>query len=208
MIDEPHNVKLNEQPEPSAGNAQVSLGVTVVLILLSYVGCYKADKLNANFTAYVHAPFGSKSEVDSLVPTPEKIMFSRGEKDFKSVCAACHGPTGTGGAQGPALAESEWVTGDPRRTAAIILKGISGPIIVNGKPFNGAMPAVGAAYDDERLAAVVSYIRGSWGNKDKLKKQYTKEQLTEAVKEARATAGAQKTSWSVPTLEAAYPGTE
>jgi mono/diheme cytochrome c family protein len=207
MIDEPHNVKLNEQPEPSAGNAQVSLGVTVVLILLSYVGCYKADKLNANFTAYVHAPFGSKSEVDSLVPTPEKIMFSRGEKDFKSVCAACHGPTGTGGAQGPALAESEWVNGDPRRTAAIILRGISGPITVNGKEFvGGAMPAVGAAYDDERLAAVVAYIRGSFGNEPN--KPYTREQLLQAVGEARATAQKHEGSWTVPTLEAAYPGTE
>ncbi len=206
MIEDPQNVKLNEQPEPSAGNAQVSLGVTVVLILLSYVGCYKVDKLNANFAASVHGPFGSEEEVRSLAPSAEEIMLSKGEKDFKSVCAACHGPTGTGGAQGPALAQSEWVTGNPRRTAAIILKGISGPIIVNGKPFNGAMPAVGAAYDDERLAAVVAYIRGSFGNVPN--KAYTREELLQAVSEARATAESQDGQWSVPTLETAYPGTE
>ena len=206
MIEDPQNVKLNEQPEPSAGNAQVSVGVTVVLILLSYVGCYKVDKLNANFAASVHGPFGSEEEVRSLAPSAEEIMLSKGEKDFKSVCAACHGPTGTGGAQGPALAQSEWVTGNPRRTAAIILKGISGPIIVNGKPFNGAMPAVGAAYDDERLAAVVAYIRGSFGNVPN--KAYTREELLQAVSEARATAESQDGQWSVPTLETAYPGTE
>ena len=206
MIEDPQNVKLNEQPEPSAGNAQVSLGVTVVLILLSYVGCYKVDKLNANFAASVHGPFGSEEEVRSLAPSAEEIMLSKGEKDFKSVCAACHGGTGTGGAQGPALAQSEWVTGNPRRTAAIILKGISGPIIVNGKPFNGAMPAVGAAYDDERLAAVVAYIRGSFGNVPN--KSYTREELLQAVSEARATAESQDGQWSVPTLETAYPGTE
>ena len=206
MIEDPQNVKLNEQPEPSAGNAQVSLGVTVVLILLSYVGCYKVDKLNANFAASVHGPFGSEEEVRSLAPSAEEIMLSKGEKDFKSVCAACHGPTGTGGAQGPALAQSEWVNGNPRRTAAIILKGISGPIIVNGKPFNGAMPAVGAAYDDERLAAVVAYIRGSFGNVPN--KAYTREELLQAVSEARATAESQDGQWSVPTLETAYPGTE
>ena len=206
MIEDPQNVKLNEQPEPSAGNAQVSLGVTVVLILLSYVGCYKVDKLNANFAASVHGPFGSEEEVRSLAPSAEEIMLSKGEKDFKSVCAACHGPTGTGGAQGPALAQSEWVTGNPRRTAAIILKGISGPIIVNGKPFNGAMPAVGAAYDDERLAAVVAYIRGSFGNVPN--KAYTRDELLQVVSEARATAESQDGQWSVPTLETAYPGTE
>jgi len=206
MIEDPKNVKLNEQPEPSAGNAQVSLGVTVVLILLSYVGCYKVDKLNANFAASVHGPFGSEEEVRSLAPSAEEIMLSKGEKDFKSVCAACHGPTGTGGAQGPALAQSEWVNGNPRRTAAIILKGISGPIIVNGKPFNGAMPAVGAAYDDERLAAVVAYIRGSFGNVPN--KAYTREELLQAVSEARATAESQDGQWSVPTLETAYPATE
>ncbi len=115
MIEDPQNVKLNEQPEPSAGNAQVSLGVTVVLILLSYVGCYKVDKLNANFAASVHGPFGSEEEVRSLAPSAEEIMLSKGEKDFKSVCAACHGPTGTGGAQGPALAQSEWVNVCTRR---------------------------------------------------------------------------------------------
>ena len=180
--------------------------MTVVLILLSYVGCYKVDKLNANFAASVHGPFGSEEEVRSLAPSAEEIMLSKGEKDFKSVCAACHGPTGTGGAQGPALAQSEWVTGNPRRTAAIILKGISGPIIVNGKPFNGAMPAVGAAYDDERLAAVVAYIRGSFGNVPN--KAYTREELLQAVSEARATAESQDGQWSVPTLETAYPGTE
>ena len=206
MIEDPQNVKLNEQPEPSAGNAQVSLGVTVVLILLSYVGCYKVDNVNANFAATVHGPFGSEEEVRSLAPSAEEIMLSKGEKDFKSVCAACHGPTGTGGAQGPALAQSEWVNGNPRRTAAIILKGISGPIIVNGKPFNGAMPAVGAAYDDERLAAVVAYIRGSFGNVPN--KAYSREELLQAVSEARATAESQDGQWSVPTLETAYPGTE
>jgi len=206
MIDEPHNVKLKEQPEPSAGNAQVSLGVTVVLILLSYVGCYKVDQLNANFAASVHGPFGSEKEVESLAPTPEKIMFSKGEKDFKSICAACHGGTGTGGAQGPALAQSEWINGDPRRIAGILLKGISGPITVNGKPFNGSMPAVGAAYDDERLAAVIAYVRGSFGNEPN--KAYTLQELLKAVKEARATSDAETRQWTVPTLEAAYPGTE
>ena len=104
------------------------------------------------------------------------------------------------------MAQSEWVNGDPRRTAAIILKGISGPIIVNGKPFNGAMPAVGAAYDDERLAAVVAYIRGSFGNVPN--KAYSREELLQAVSEARATAESQDGQWSVPTLETAYPGTE
>lgn len=206
MIEDPQNVKLNEQPEPSAGNTQVSLGVTVVLILLSYVGCYKVDQMNANFAANVHAPFGSEEEVRSLAPSAEEIMLSKGEKDFNNVCAACHGGTGTGGAQAPALAQSEWVNGDPRRIAGILLNGLTGPITVNGKSFNGSMSGVGATYDDERLASVIAFVRGSFGNEPK--KTYTREQLLKAVGEARAIAKKQSDAWTVPTLEAAYPGTE
>jgi hypothetical protein len=36
---------------------------------------------------------------------------------------------------------------------------------IKGQPWNLAMPAMGAALSDEDLAATLTYIRQSWGNK-------------------------------------------
>ena len=58
---------LNEPGEPSSGTAQMPMGIMIVLILLSYIGCYKVDQMNANFAANVHAPFSEPDEVASLV---------------------------------------------------------------------------------------------------------------------------------------------
>jgi len=46
----------------------------------------------------------------------------------------------------------------------IPLIGLSGPVSVKDQEWNLAMPAMGARLSDEDLAAVLSYIRQSWGN--------------------------------------------
>ena len=68
--------------------------------------------------------------------------------------------------QAPPLAGSEWViTKGYNRLAHIPLAGVSGPISVGGKDWNLNMAAMGAALPDADLAAVLTYIRSSWGNK-------------------------------------------
>ena len=68
--------------------------------------------------------------------------------------------------QAPALAGSEWVvTKGFNRLAHIPLAGLSGPIQVAGKDWNMSMAAMGAALQDDTLAALLTYIRNSWGNK-------------------------------------------
>jgi mono/diheme cytochrome c family protein len=47
-----------------------------------------------------------------------------------------------------------------------VLYGISGPITVKGKSYNGAMPPFGHLSDAE-IAAVVGYVRGGLGNESK-----------------------------------------
>lgn len=46
----------------------------------------------------------------------------------------------------------------------ILLHGLSGPIEVAGTTYNGAMPAFGEQMNDAELAAVLSFVRGEWGN--------------------------------------------
>jgi hypothetical protein len=66
----------------------------------------------------------------------------------------------------PPLAGSPWPVGDPTRAIKIVLDGMSGPITVNGHSVpNGSMPPVGATLPDLQIAAVLTYVRETWGNK-------------------------------------------
>ena len=51
------------------------------------------------------------------------------------------------------------------RLAHIPLAGVAGTITVEGKDWNLNMAAMGAALSDADLAAVLTYLRTSWGNK-------------------------------------------
>jgi mono/diheme cytochrome c family protein len=88
-----------------------------------------------------------------------------GASVFSSRCAACHQATGQGlpGAF-PPLAGSEYVTGEEERVVRIVLRGLTGPVTVKGQSFNGAMPAWADVLSDAEIAAVLSYVRSSWGN--------------------------------------------
>ena len=62
------------------------------------------------------------------------------------------------------MAGSEWVTGSERRLLRIALDGVRGPIEVKGRRYQREMPALRHVYGDEDMAAILSYIRGAWGN--------------------------------------------
>ena len=64
----------------------------------------------------------------------------------------------------PPLAASKWVTGSEEKVSAILIAGLNGPIEVLGNTYNGNMPAFGGVLRDRDVAAVLSYIRGAWGN--------------------------------------------
>jgi mono/diheme cytochrome c family protein len=105
-----------------------------------------------------------------------------GKTVYNNVCSACHQGTGLGvpGAF-PPLAGSEWVLGDPSIIAKIVLKGLMGPIKVSGQEYNGVMPAFEGQLKDEAIAAVVSFVRGEWGNEASLK---NREDVVEATRVA------------------------
>lgn len=100
-----------------------------------------------------------------LLTPAQQQRVTAGEQLYAQVCAACHQPHG-GGNPGvaPPLAESDWVNGPTERLARVVLHGLYGPIDVSGQRWNLHMPGLGAAFDDEKLAGVLSYIRRAWGN--------------------------------------------
>ena len=72
---------------------------------------------------------------------------------FAKNCAACHqiGGTGIEGAF-PALKGNVFVQSDPALVVTTVLKGRAG------------MPTFATSLTDEKLAAILSYVRQAWGN--------------------------------------------
>jgi len=90
-----------------------------------------------------------------------------GKQLYGAKCAACHQASGAGVAGVfPPLAGAEWVLGDEKVLASILLHGVNGEIVVKGNTYKGVMPAFGTLADDE-IAAVLTYIRSDWGNSAK-----------------------------------------
>jgi mono/diheme cytochrome c family protein len=95
-----------------------------------------------------------------------------GKKQYNLACVTCHMPNGQGlPSIYPTLVESEWVTGSEERLIAIVLHGLKGPITVKGNVYSAAaMPAFGQVpgsgynWSDQKIAAVLTYIRQEWGN--------------------------------------------
>lgn len=107
----------------------------------------------------------------STLKGPELTMFEKGKEIFSrdGYCATCHQPDGQGlSASGfPPLAGTKWVNGNEERLIKIVLKGLLGPIVVNGKEYAGQVPMTpfGAMLDDGEIASVLTYVRKSFGNK-------------------------------------------
>ena len=91
----------------------------------------------------------------------ERILF--GKRTYDQNCLACHQSSGEGipGAF-PPLAGSDYLLAKPTGAIDILLNGLSGKITVNGKQFNGVMPAV--QLSDENIANVLTYVLNTWGN--------------------------------------------
>jgi mono/diheme cytochrome c family protein len=93
---------------------------------------------------------------------------SKGQTIFQKICAACH-QQDAAGKEGvaPPLAGSEWVkAASGERLVRIVLNGLNGPIQVQGKTWNLAMPPLRENLDDEQIATVLNYIRAQWVGKD------------------------------------------
>ncbi len=92
-------------------------------------------------------------------------VMARGAKIYDQQCAYCHGDAGQG-AEGayPALAGSRAVNMDSAVNLVQVLRhgGFLPSTAGNPRPYG--MPPFGHVLDDDGIAAVLSYIRGSWGN--------------------------------------------
>lgn len=109
-------------------------------------------------TSAIDAPASADAPLDPAVMAAGKASYM--------LCGACHGQNGEGGPIAPPIAGSEWVTGPVSNLIRIQLRGLVGPITVAGKEYNmpGGMAAL-SYQTDEQIAAVLTFVRNSFGNK-------------------------------------------
>ncbi len=113
-------------------------------------------------------PVLASTKTESLFEVDQQLMAS-GRQNYLNLCANCHGTQGEGMARfAPPLKHSEWVTGNKEKLAMILLHGMEGPVVVNGKKYDipdilPNMPSF-STLQNEDIAAITTYIRNSWGN--------------------------------------------
>jgi nitrite reductase (NO-forming) len=94
------------------------------------------------------------------------IQSERGKQVYMGVCFVCHMPDGKGLASVfPPLAGSDYLMADRDRAIRIVLKGLLGPVTVNGVTFNSAMPPQEAVLTEQQVADVLTFVTNEWGNK-------------------------------------------
>jgi mono/diheme cytochrome c family protein/lysophospholipase L1-like esterase len=122
----------------------------------------------------------------------QRRIYDQGREIFhrEAHCATCHQADGKGlGALYPPLAGSDWLDGDDERLVKLALKGLWGPIEVSGRKFDpatgGTPPMIGFAtlLKDEELAAVLSYVKQSFGNNGDFVSPDLVKRVREATKE-------------------------
>ncbi|HEY2256238.1 MAG TPA: cytochrome c [Variovorax sp.] len=92
-------------------------------------------------------------------------IMERGEKVFDQRCAYCHGDRGQGavGAYPPLAGNRAVLMGSTANLIQIVRHGGFLPSTA-GNPRPYGMPPFGPVLDDDDIAAVLSFVRGSWGN--------------------------------------------
>ncbi|HEY0900456.1 MAG TPA: cytochrome c [Sphingobacteriaceae bacterium] len=94
--------------------------------------------------------------------------YVNGKGVYENHCQSCHGKDGNGlKALYPPLTDTTFLRKNKNKIACMIKYGIKGKMIVNGKEYEGEMPAETHLSDIE-IAALITYITNSFGNKQGL----------------------------------------
>jgi mono/diheme cytochrome c family protein len=111
----------------------------------------------------------------------ERERYAAGQQVFTNVCAGCHQANGQGlPGVAKSLVGSRWALAPAPQVIRIVLHGKEGEML---------MPPVGGSMTDDQLAAVLTYVRRSWGN--------TALPITpDEVREIRGATAGRKKAWT------------
>ncbi|HEY3915959.1 MAG TPA: cytochrome c [Verrucomicrobiae bacterium] len=163
----PANQGNQASKEPVAGFSGVPIWMVFLFGLLAYWSQLYLDGHAGGFSKDVYAPYTSFDEVAAANPHSAKdLQIAIGRDIFNKTCSACHQPNGLGKeGTAPPLVGSEWVLAPTAaRIVNIPLNGLTGPISVKGKDWNLTMTPFRDNYNDEQIAAVLTFIRTRLGD--------------------------------------------
>jgi mono/diheme cytochrome c family protein len=165
-----HEKLLGPQPDERAHYRLLPL---VMLFVLSGAVLFAATYLNrysGHFDPAIYNENSLPGTGAAAAAAVDPVAFGKKIFNSPSYCVTCHQPTGQGipGVY-PPLAGSDWVNGTEDRAIRIVLYGLGGPVTVKGTSFAGAaaMPSFGTSgfnLSDDKIAAVLTYVRQEWGN--------------------------------------------
>ncbi len=122
------------------------------------------DEDLAAIATYLKDRPGGTAQKPSPLAAGDAAMRA-GAAIYKDSCAACHKDSGDGESHlfprlsGSAIVQSD----DPTTLVRVVLQG-SRAVATSTMPTGPAMPAFDWRLDDAQVAAVLTYIRNSWGN--------------------------------------------
>jgi nitrite reductase (NO-forming) len=123
---------------------------------------YLGDKVMAEELSIISDIY--EAEITGTATKEQRIKA--GGVLYNGTCSVCHQQNGEGLAGVfPPLADSDYLMADTRRAIEIVLNGLTGPVTVNGTPFNSVMPPMSQLNDDE-IGNILTFVLNSWGNED------------------------------------------
>jgi mono/diheme cytochrome c family protein len=175
-----------EEIDPSERSRPIPL--IVAAVTLAVVGCGVVYILLSE--PFGPAELGDRRTLADLRPALPRPGQADGQQVYTANCVACHQASGKGlPGVFPPLDGSEWVNGDERILANILLHGITGEIAVMGQTYKGSMPPFPQLSDAE-LAAVLGHVRSTWSNKSApLKAELIEKERKESSRKAPFSGG-------------------
>lgn len=141
------------------------LSVTLALIGV-LVACTNNGSSASSSSSAAASTEAAATAAASTAAAPSVAAAADGAKIYNQNCSSCHQPNGQGvTGTYPPLIGNPTVTGYDIHLIHIVKYGLTGKTTVGGVVYNGMMPAWGQSLSNADIAAVLTYIRSSWGNK-------------------------------------------
>lgn len=109
----------------------------------------------------------------------ETVQYAvNGQKLYVTRCQSCHGSKGEGlGMLYPPLTDTAYLQQNKEKLACIVKNGMTGPVEIGGKTFEGDMPG-NPQLTNIDIAYILTYITTTFGNSTKT---YTQEDVKSSL---------------------------
>jgi mono/diheme cytochrome c family protein len=139
----------------------VASGILVMAVLSVSVSWIMAKNFNKDASKLRHTLTVDYKKFKKIDYKYDQI---KGKQIFDKTCSTCHGADGVGTRMAPSFRNNQFITGNHKNVLKVVLNGLQGKLVRDGKSFNSTMPAY-TFLPHTDLAHVINYIRNSFGNK-------------------------------------------